>query len=353
MSTALVTGSNGFIGSHLVELLQERGDTAYAMVRKTSNLDNFGGRTVDFRYAGLTDESSLVDAMQGVDVVYHLAGMTAGNAPQDYDRVNGGGTANVLAAAKKAGVGKVVYVSSLAAAGPSNHEVPRAEHHTPEPMSVYGRSKYLGEKEALAAAQDGDLHITIVRPPFVYGPRDTEVLQLIQVAKKGLIVNVGFHDAWMSMVHPHDLTRGIALAGDKGAALPSSEEHAIAGAGLAGDAHHDGHHEAGEGIYYITDGGQHTLVQFGQVSAQILGRKAMVLRFPVPLAMTAAWFSEMGGKLVGKLPVFNRDKVREGAASGWWARIDKARDELGFEPEIPLEKGLEETIAWATDAGKL
>ncbi|MCO4770473.1 MAG: NAD-dependent epimerase/dehydratase family protein [Deltaproteobacteria bacterium] len=350
---ALVTGSNGFIGSHLIELLQDRGDTAYAMVRKTSNVDNLAGRTVDYRYAGLTDPDSLTEAMKDVDVVYHLAGMTAGRGVQDFERVNGGGTANVMAAAKAAGVEKVVYVSSLAAAGPSHHDVPRSEHHTPSPVSIYGRSKYSGEKAAHDAAQDGKLHVTIVRPPVVYGPRDDDFLQVIQMAKSGLILKLGFHDAWFSAVHPHDLTRGILLAGAKGKSIPVDDAHALVGGGLAHDVAHDGHHEAGEGVYFVTDGGQYTWAGLGQKSAEALGKKGFVVTFPVPLAYTAAWFSEMFGKVTGKLPIFNRDKVREGAASGWWASIDKANAELGFTPEMDFERGIEDTIRWAKDNKRL
>lgn len=353
---ALITGSNGFIGSHLVEFLQDRGDTAYAMVRKTSNTKNLDHRTVDYRYAGLTDADSLAEAMDGVDVVYHLAGMTAGRAAQDYERINGGGTANVLAAAKKAknGPRKVVYVSSLAAAGPSNHDVPRAEHHAPNPISIYGRSKFSGERAAHEAARDGKIEVTIVRPPVVYGPRDEDFLQVIQMANSRLVLKLGFKNAWFSIVHPHDLVRGIVLAGDKGRHIPSdAENHALAGGGLPHHEHHDDHHADGEGIYFITDGGQYTWAGLGQRSATALGKKAFTLTVPVSVAYPAAFASELVGKLSGKLPIFNRDKVREGSATGWWARIDRAKDELGYEPEMPFDQGIEDTVKWVRDQGLL
>ncbi len=354
MSSALITGSNGFIGSHLVEFLQDRGDTAYAMVRKTSNTKNLDHRTVDYRYAGLTDVDSLAAAMQGVDVVYHLAGMTAGREAQDYERINGQGTANVLAAAKKASNGprKVVYVSSLAAAGPSKHDVARAEHHTPGPISIYGRSKFSGERAAHKAAQDGAVEVTIVRPPIVYGPRDEDFLQVIQMANSRLVLKLGFKSAWFSAVHPHDLVRGIVLAGDKGKHIPSAaESHALSGGGLSHDTEHEGHHTDGEGIYFITDGGQYTWAGLGHRSAAALGKKAYTLTVPVSVAYPAAFVSEMFGKLRGQLPIFNRDKVREGSATGWWARIDRARDELGFEPEMPFDEGIRGTVKWARDQG--
>ena len=356
MSTALITGSNGFIGSHLVEYLQDRGDVAYAMVRKTSNTKNLDHRTVDYRYAGLTDVDSLAAAMEDVDVVYHLAGMTAGREAQDYERINGGGTANVLAAAKAArnGPRKVVYVSSLAAAGPSDHAVARAEHHAPNPISIYGRSKFSGERAAHEAARDGAIEVTIVRPPVVYGPRDEDFLQVIQMANGRLVLKLGFRSAWFSVVHPHDLVRGMVLAGDTGRHIPSdAESHALAGGGLPHDQHHDGHHGDGEGIYFITDGGQYTWAELGHRSAAALGKTAYTLTIPVSVAYPAAFVSEMFGKLRGKLPIFNRDKVREGSASGWWAGIDRARDELGYAPEMPFDAGIADTVRWVKDEGLL
>jgi len=350
---ALVTGSNGFIGSHLVERLQDRGDTAYAMVRKTSDVRNLAGRTVDYRYAGLADVDSLAEAMRGVDIVYHLAGVTSGRGIQDFERVNGGGTANVMAAAKRAGVARVVYVSSLAAAGPSQHEIARAEHHTPAPISIYGRSKHSGERASYDAAQDGELQVTIVRPPVVYGPRDVDFLQVIKMAKSRLVLKLGRHDGWFSAVHPHDLTRGILLAGDKGEGIPRSEGHALAGGGLSPDVARDTPDESGDGIYFITDGSRYTWAEFGQRSARVMGCKAVTVTFPVPLAHGAAYLSERWGKLSGTLPIFNRDKVREGSASGWWASIDKARAELGFVPEMDFDRGVAQTIRWATDNGML
>lgn len=355
MTTTLVTGANGFIGSHLVEHLQAQGDTAYAMVRRSSNLKNFDGRTVDFRYADVQDVDAMAEAMRGVDIVYHVAGMTTGRTPADYDRVNGTGTANVFAAARKAkdGPKRVVYVSSLAAAGPSHPEVARREHHRPAPVSTYGRSKALGEVAAVeAAAWGGPFDVVVVRPPAVYGPRDEDFTQVIDLANRGIVLKLGFGDAWFSIVHAEDLVRGIRLAGERGEALPGDGLHALRDGGEAAD-HDEAAHPHGRGIYYVCDGGRYTWAELGQRSAKALGRSALTLAIPVPLAWLMAVGSEGVGRLRGDVPIFNRDKVREGSASGWWAQDDKARRDLGYESRFPLDEGLEQTARWLKDRGIL
>jgi len=350
---ALITGANGFIGSHLVELLQDRGDAPLAMVRKTSSTHHLDGRTVDYRHAGLMDVDAMAAAMDGVEVVYHLAGLTMGRAMSEYARVNGTGTANVMAAAKRAGVRRVVYVSSLAAAGPSHPEVPRAEHHTPTPLSVYGRSKHLGEVEAWRAAQDGTLEVVVARPPAVYGPRDTNFLKVIRMARRGLVVELGFKRAWFSAIHSHDLVRGIVLAGERGRPIPTdSPGHALGGGGLAREDA-SAAHESGDGVYFLTDGGRYTWAGMGKEAARLQGKRGFVVPLPVPLAFVVAAGAELVGKLTGRLPLVNRDKIREGSASGWWASEQRARDELGYVPEMPLTAGLEDTIRWAVDRGML
>jgi nucleoside-diphosphate-sugar epimerase len=352
-TAALVTGANGFVGSHLVELLQDRGGEAYAMVRRTSNVDNLKGRNVEFRYADVTDTDSLRQAMEGIEIVYHVAGATAGWTEDDFDRVNQKGTQNVFEAARTAknGPRRVVLMSSLAAAGPCSAEAGRREYHSPDQITPYGRSKFRGEQAAFQAAQSGDIEVVIVRPPTVYGPRDTEVLQLIQAANWGLIATQGFRPLWMSVVHPHDLCRGTVLAAERGEPLPREPQgHVLGGGGVAFpeiDADHA--HAAGKGIYYFHDGGRCTLEGFGRAAAEALGKRAVRLALPKPVVWVGAWFNELGGRIKGKAPVFSRHKVLEASQPGWMCEIDKAREELGYTPEMPLAEGMEQTVRWLRD----
>lgn len=351
---ALVTGANGFVGSHLVEWLQERGDHPYAMVRKTSNVANLDDAGCEYRYGSLGDLDSLIEAMEGVDIVYHVAGITAAFTPDALNEVNAAGTARVFEAARKAknGPARVVYISSLEAAGPSHHEVARAEHHKPAPFTWYGTSKFGGEQAAWEAAQTAtDFDVVIVRPPLVYGPRDQDVLQMIQSSNWRIVARPGFRDTHMSAIHNHDLVRGITLAGDRGKALPKDPDvHVLMG---GGHEHHqpieDPAHPIGQGIYFFCDGGQHSIKSFGHDAAKALGKSAMTLPVPSPLGWIGAFAAELAGRMSGKAPAFNRDKHRASLASGWWCDSSRARAELGYTVEMPLDAGLEQTVRWLRD----
>lgn len=347
MPTALVTGANGFIGSHLVEHLQARGWQPFAMVRRTSNLDNLSEAHPEYRYADLRDEDSLAAAMDGVEVVFHVAGILRAFSPAPLNAVNGGGAGRVLRAAERAGVRRVVLVSSLEGAGPSVGDVPRSEAHKPTPFTWYGTSKHLGELEAWKAAQRGQIEVTVVRPPLVYGPRDTDVLQMIQSAIMGVVANPGFYEAPLSAVHPRDLCRGIALAAEKGQTLPvGTTGHVLDGGGQAAATRPSPTDPAGQGIYYFTDGGRHSVISFGHAAAAAGGRRAITVKIPRPIAAFAGWANEALGRARGSAPAYNTDKVRASFASGWWADHARATAELGYEPQVPLQRGLEETVRW-------
>lgn len=348
----LVTGASGFIGSHLVEALHARGEDVRAMVRSTSKLGHLEGCSAPRVHASLDDVDAMTAAMTGVEIVYHVAGLTAAFSKAEFERANAAGTANVFAAARAAGVRRVVYVSSLMAAGPSHGAVARREHHSHRAgFTRYGDSKLGGEKIAWEQAQTGEIEAVIVRPPLVYGPRDTDVLQMIKSANAGIIAQPGLgRPAWLSAIHAADLVEGINLAGTRGNPLPRSGEHVLAGHGSPYD-HVPEHFDepAGRGIYYFTDGGQHTVTSFGRVAATALGRKAMALRFPGPAVLTVAALNTFVGKLRGKAPALSLDKARGSLAPGWWCDDSKAVHELGYRPQYPLELGLEHTVRWLRD----
>lgn len=346
----LITGASGFIGSHLVERLLAGGDHVRAMVRATSKLDNLAGCRPELVHASLGDVDAMAAAMEGVEIVYHVAGLTAAFTRAEFDRANADGTANVLAAVRRArrGPRRVVYVSSLMAAGPSHPEVARREHHSPRAFTKYGDSKLAGEHKLFAAARAGEVEAVIVRPPLVYGPRDTDVLQMIRSANFGLIAQPGWRPTWLSAIHALDLVEGIALAGERGRPLPRGEAaHVLAGAGLPEDhVPEDPSHPAGEGIYYFTDGGRHTVVSFGKAAAGALGRRALALPFPKSAVWTLAAVNHAFGRLRGRPPALHLDKAKGSMSPGWWCDDSKAARELGYAPRWPLAAGLEQTVQW-------
>jgi nucleoside-diphosphate-sugar epimerase len=349
----LVTGASGFIGSHLVEALHARGQQVRAMVRKTSKLGHLAGCEAERVHASLDDLDAMTAAMTGSEIVYHVAGLTAAFSQAEFDRANTEGTARVFAAARQAGVRRVVYVSSLMAAGPSHADVARREHHAHRRgFTRYGDSKLGGEQVAWEQAQSGEIEAVIVRPPLVYGPRDTDVLQMIKSAKAGLIAQPGLgRPAWLSAIHALDLVEGIILAGERGRHLPGPRdgdgEHVLAGHGASHDhVPDDPDHPAGRGIYYFSDGGRHTVTSFGKAAAAALGRRAMSMRFPGPAVLTVAAINTFIGKLRGKAPALSLDKARGSLSPGWWCDDSKAAQELGYRPRFPLTDGLEHTVEW-------
>ncbi|HLB24926.1 MAG TPA: NAD-dependent epimerase/dehydratase family protein, partial [Nitrospirota bacterium] len=181
---ALVTGGTGFIGSHLVEALLKKGYSVRCLVRDLAKQGWLAGLDVELVTGDCNEPATLEGAVDGVDYVFHVAGITKAARGETYYSVNGEGTKNVaLAAAGSAGLRKLVYVSSQAAAGPSRQGRPRKEDDPPGPVSDYGRSKLMGERYCLELADRVDL--AIVRPTSVYGPRDRDIYTFFRMVSRG------------------------------------------------------------------------------------------------------------------------------------------------------------------------
>jgi nucleoside-diphosphate-sugar epimerase len=365
MSIALVTGASGFIGSHLCEVLRERGHEVRAMVRASSKLDKLelaaAGKPFVLAHAGLDDVAAMAAAMAEVEIVYHVAGVTAAFDRHGFDRANVGGVANLFAAIARArelghGPRRVIQVSSLMAAGPSHERNPRREHHRHERgFTDYGDSKLEGESVGIAAARTGEVELIIVRPPLVYGPRDEDVLQMIKSAAMGVVAQPGFRSTWMSAIHGRDLAIGIALVGERGRPIPSDlpSDHVHKGGG--GDPRVPGAVDdpRGTGIYYLTDGGRTSIAEFGQLAAAALGKRALTIPLPAFAVRSVGALNQQIGRLRGQVPALTLDKARGSLSSGWWCDDARARAELDWKQTFPLERGLEDTVRWLRDNRKL
>src|SRR5512142_3014873 len=171
----LVTGANGFVGSHILDLLFARGIPAAALLRSSSNrrFIESHGAGLDVRTGSIDDPRSIAAALEGVTHVLHCAGCTKALRLSDFDRVNRHGTRHVVDAVNAQGgrIQRLVLVSSLAAAGPASPGAPAREGDPPHPVSAYGRSKLAGEQEVRGACRS---EYVILRPAAVYGPRDVE-----------------------------------------------------------------------------------------------------------------------------------------------------------------------------------
>jgi dihydroflavonol-4-reductase len=322
-----VTGGTGFVGSHLVDLLIERDNTVRCLARKSSNLRYLKDPKIEFAYGGLDDSTNWDEALNGVDTIYHVAGTTFARRAEDYFATNHKGTEAILAEAVKRRdrIKRFVYVSSLAAVGPGLDDMPVNENTPPAPITPYGRSK-LAAEEAVNAARDL-LPVTIVRPPAVYGPRDYGIFEFFKAVKGGIFPMIGRRDKRVSLIHVRDLVEGIVLAGE---------------------------HEASIGrTYFISSDDDYSMRAVADLIAALMHKRAREIAIPKSVAYGVAYIAETAAALLGKPPVINRDKVTDLSQTCWSCSIERAKSELGYEPRVPLEEGLRETLAWYKREGWL
>lgn len=323
----LVTGATGFVGSHVVDRLLERGHAVRCLVRRSSNLRYLKDARLEFAYGGLDDATDWQAALADVDTIYHVAGMTFARRAKDYFDVNQRGTESLLAAALKhrEHIKKFVLVSSLAAIGPSRDGTPVDEDAKPAPITPYGESKLMGEEAVRAVGEL--LPCTIVRPPAVYGPRDYALLELFKAIGRGMMPMIGRYDKQVSLVHARDLADGIILAGESDRSTGRA--------------------------YFISSAEVYSMRQLAARIAEMMGRRARTIAIPRPLAFGVALAAEGVAALTRKLPVINRDKVRDLSERCWGCSIERAKRELGYNPQISIEEGLRETIDWYKREGWL
>jgi dihydroflavonol-4-reductase len=328
---ALVTGASGFIGSHLVERLASAGIEPHALMRKTSSSANLGGTSFKRLEGDLSDVASLRKAVQGMDLVFHLAGATAAKNRDGYFTHNAKGTENLAraVAAENPKLRRFIYVSSLAAGGPAKSFRPRVENEPDEPVSAYGESKLQAEKELLVFK--ADFPVTVIRPPVVFGPKDKNVFLFIQgVARRVVPMIRGATetgDKYYSIIHVRDLVSGILQAATPaGLELPSGE------------------------IFYLSNTTTVTYDEIISTIATHLGRRP--LRVPVPqLALKGAAASmTLISNLIGRAMPLNNDKLNELLPDYWVCSNQKAQDKLGFRPEYDFFSGMGDAIRWYRDA---
>lgn len=322
----LVTGGTGFVGSHLVDQLVERGHKVKCLARENSNLKYLNHPEIEIVYGDLGNADWDV-AIEDVDTIYHVAGLTHARRKKDYFTVNHHGTEALLAAALKwrKQIRRFVYVSSLAAIGPGANSQPVNEETQPAPINDYGRSKLMGEEAARAVADL--LPITIVRPPAVYGPRDTALHQLFKSISRGIAPTIGKYEKRVSLVHVSDLVQGIILAAESRASVGRS--------------------------YFISSEQVYSMSSILELMARAFNRKVRTVAIPRLAAYLGAIASEVMATLTRKSPVTSRDRVKALSQPYWGCSIDRARRELGYKENVSLEEGLRETIVWYRSEGWL
>ena len=324
---AIVTGTNGFVGSHLVERLVKEGLQVVCLVRSTGDLRWIRKLPVEICADGLDIVEGLAKVVAGADFVFHVAGLTRGRTAQEYMTANAELTGRLVEAAIRCGrtIRRFVYVSSMAAVGPNPAESPLEETCQPAPIDDYGRSKLAGERIVREAGVAGRLPVTIVRPPGVYGPRDANFLPLFRSAQRwGILPAIGGRDKQFTLVHAEDLAEGLWLAASN---------------------------PAGAGQTYFVGSGTYTMTELAAAMSAAVGRPVRLRHVPKPLAVLAGEFGQLRWALTRKPQIVSRRKIRDLLQPRWTCSWEKARRELGYRERVGLEAGLRQTAMWYAAQG--
>jgi nucleoside-diphosphate-sugar epimerase len=316
----LVTGGTGFIGSHLLDKLSALGQPARCLLRRKARPRRLPAG-IEAAYGDLTSGEGVEEAVRGADTVIHLAGVTKALAARDYYTGNVRATETLLRALAGRAI-RLVHVSTLAAIGPSRDGTPVDEDAQPRPLTHYGKSKLEAERTVRALAPGA----VIVRPPVVYGPRDTGVLQVLRSISKGWMLEIAGGERWFSAIYVADLVEGLLVAATRGA---------------PGRA------------YFLAHPQPVSWSGLGAAAARIMARRPRVLRVPPSVAYAVGLGAEAWSHLTRQPGIISREKVAEARCRWWTCDTRRAAAELGFEARTPLATGLAETLAWYKEAAWL
>jgi nucleoside-diphosphate-sugar epimerase len=325
----LVTGATGFTGGHLARHLAAAGHSVAALVRPSSitRANDLRDSGIEVRVGDLTDAASLRRAVDGCEVVYHVAATyrEAGQADAAYTRINVDGTRHVLEAAHAAGARRVVHCST---GGVHGHiEKPPADENAPfAPGDVYQRTKLDAERLATDFGQRTKLEVVVVRPIGIYGPGDTRFLKMFRGIARGRFPMLGRGQVFYHLTYIDDLVRGFQLAGESANAAGRS---------------------------YIIAGPEYTtLDELTRLIAAELGVAPPRLRLPVwPVWVAGALCEAVCVPFGIEPPLFRRrvDFYRKSRAF----TTARARTELGYNPTIDLRTGIRRTAEWYRARGLL
>jgi nucleoside-diphosphate-sugar epimerase len=318
-----ITGGTGFVGSHLVDTLVAAGVTPRVLVRDLEAPRWIGGRDVVWVEGSLEDAGSLRRLVEGAGTVVHLAGITTAVRADDFDRGNRLGTASVVNAVAATTPGaRLVHISSLAAAGPAADPKGLPPDVEARPVSDYGASKLGAEQELRRLA--GDRWWAILRPPAIYGPRDTDVFEFFRMANTGVAL-VPAGERWISVAYVADVIRAILAA-------------------AVGESHQ---------VYHVGEPDPYRMDELLRILADAGGVRARLARIP-PLAVTIAAAAAGGLRRLGiRAGALTPDKAREILARHWTASTAASLDQLGIDNPVPFADGAAETWAWYRGQGWL
>lgn len=317
---AVVTGANGFVGSHLVDNLLDKGFKVRCIVRKSSDLKWIKNKDIELFTCGLFDKEGLRKAFKDANYIFHVAGVVKSKTKEGYFKGNVETTRNLLEIALEniSSIKRFLVVSSQTVTGPSTKDKPVDENSACKPITTYGISKL--EEEKLALSYKDKLPITICRAPAVYGERDTEIFIYFQTFNKGITTTIGFNKKELSLIHAVDLVEGFYLA--------AVNEKAI-----------------GQ-IYFIGSEKFYTWEEINSITSKVLNKKPIIIKVPHFLVYTIAAIAQFFAIFSSKPATLNIEKAKDITQQFWTCDTSKAKRELGYKQKIQIEDGIQRTCDW-------
>ncbi len=333
---AIVTGGTGFIGGKLVEALVEKACDVRCLVRKTSNVIRLKELGVELSYGDLGDLDALREITKDGDIVFHLAALvTDWGDPDTFYKYNVEATKELLKSSQKNAIKRFVYMSSSTVVWKSDfwnihklEDIDETFPYTDKHTDNYNASKAQAEKLVLNFYKDTGLETTVVRPSNVWGAGDTVILpRVAMAAKKGILHPMGSGERFVTPCHVDNLVNALLI-------LAENEN-------------------APGNIYFINDGFKIPYMEFltKQLKASGINWEPG-FSIPYKFAYVVAAVLEIIFKLKKsrKPPVLTKMAVAALSGSRSYS-IEKARRELGYEPSVNIDKGVEELREWVNNLG--
>jgi nucleoside-diphosphate-sugar epimerase len=306
-----------------VEALLQSGINVRCLVRPfRKNLDWISSLPIETVSGNLLEPSSIEQAIDDVDYVIHIAGVTRAKHRKDFFEGNVVATRNLLQIASRSKrLKKLCYMSSLTAVGPSPDGTPVDEQTPCRPITSYGRSKL--EAEQLCHSFSARIPVVILRPPAVYGPRDKDVLELFKAAKFGLQPNVGSGEKTLSLVYGPDLAKAVVEA-------TLSEK------------------TAGK-TYFVADPRVYSQPHIYDTISELVGSRSFRPKLPPAIVYSAAAITEFISLFRRNPAILTIEKARDLTQDHWVCSPESMKRDIGFEATMGADEGLKQTYLWYRD----
>jgi len=322
MKKILITGASGFVGSFLIEEALKRGLETYAGVRETSNREFLQDERIHFFTMDFSRKADLKEQLLTAkfDYIIHCAGVTKADTKEGFFKYNFELTKTFVEILQEVmpNLEKFIYVSSLASYGPAdNHPTDQVlESNTPHPIDTYGESKLATEQWL---QQQAHFPYLIFRPTAVYGPREKEIFIFFKTFVKGIEGHIGRNQQKATFIYVKDLARLIVDA-----TLSNITQKG----------------------YFVSDGNHYPTQELGRIARKVLQKAPLQINIPIGIVQVIAAINEGFGRITGKMPPLNLEKVKILKSKNWQCDTQPLKNDFNFAPAYDLERGVTEALHW-------